>query len=87
MACKTHRLVKLMPWDGGPVKAWKRPLLLVLSIPLLALGIYVMWWIREPGMVAWILAVLVTGLAALGLFASTVGCDKCVARMFGKPDF
>jgi hypothetical protein len=88
MACKTHRLVNLMPFgDGAPVKAWKRPLLAFLAIPLLALGIFVLWSVHEPGIIAWISALSIAGLAVLGLFVSIAGCDTCVARVFGKIDF
>ena len=73
--------------EGGPAKAWKRPLLAVLSLPLAALGIAIVWFIQELGVVAWLSAVFITGLAVLDLLTSIIGCDSCVAKLFGKMDF
>jgi hypothetical protein len=86
--CPVHHIVNSVCfWGPRPEKAWKRPLTALLSIPLIALGIAVIWLTDDPGVFGWSLGLMVTAMGFLGVTVAIVGCDACVARTFGDFDF
>jgi Na+/melibiose symporter-like transporter len=72
-------------WGACPEAHWKRPLLFLCAIMLLA-GITALFWFHESenATVLYVLGIPLALLAILGLLVAARGCEACVARMFGS---
>jgi hypothetical protein len=71
-------------WGPRQVKSWKRPALLICSIPLLAGGMPFAWVMLQMQSIAGaILGLFIFAVGACGIVTSAIGCDDCVARLFG----
>lgn len=84
VTCKTVDFICF--WGDMPEKKWKRPLLFLLSLFGLAGGGYLFRVSEHPSSQDPFTMVLASVLAILlifGLIVSLVGCDRCVARLFG----
>lgn len=75
-------------WGDMPQRKWKRPVLGVLSSVMLFGGGYVIYRVFQnegPQNILFIILVVFLGLLALlGLASSLIGCDRCVAKIFGS---
>lgn len=85
--CPTCRIVDtLCFWGDMPQKRWKRPVMLAISIASLG-GL---WFLQNKHLLdrvfAQIVAVLVALVLLLGIVVSLIGCDRCVAKLFGKAE-
>ena len=70
-----------------PEKKWKRPLLFILSFIGLVGGGYLFYISKhlssnDPFTI--ILALVCGAFLLLGLVVSAVGCNRCVAKLFGN---
>lgn len=88
MSCKLCPIVDRVCFWGalGPVKRWKRPVLLACSVAILGLGIfYCVLLLTRPHNAANIaLGILTLAIGMFGLIVSWLGCDECVAKAFGR---
>lgn len=72
-------------WGPQPVKSWKRPAMLAVSVPTLVGGIAFAWTmpqIQTLGGAAFCFVLLALGIS--GIVTSSAGCDHCVARLWGS---
>ena len=77
---------KLCFWGPRPEKAWKRPLLFVLSL-LMGMGFGSLPWLlhdRPNYALFFLIGAPLTAAAALSVLVSINGCDACVARLLGE---
>lgn len=85
--CVYGRVVnRLCFWGPMPEANWKRPLLLISSIPLLA-GLPTLFWVfrdHKDAAVLYILGGFIFAVALLGFMVGLNGCRACVARMAGS---
>ena len=73
-------------WGPMPEATWKRPLLLLSTIPFLA-GVPALFWAfrdHKDAAVLYVLGGTLFALALLGLMVGINGCRACVARMAGS---
>ncbi len=71
-------------WGPRPVKSWKRPVLLLISVPILAGGFAFAWvMFQQQSIAGAVLGLFVLAAGACGIVISLFGCDDCVARLFG----
>jgi len=71
-------------WQAGPVKPWKRWVLLIGSVAVLLLGFSLASdLLQAPSIVGAFFALLILAMGAFGIVVSLFGCDDCVARCFG----
>ncbi len=73
-------------WGPYPEAHWKRPVLLLCAVLLLA-GTATLFWLFHDNKnvtVLYVLGIPLAMLATLGLLVAARGCDACVARMFGS---
>ncbi len=86
--CPTCKAVNFICfWGDMPQKKWKRPILLILCLVGLIGGSFLFYVSEHPSAkepFTILLALALAALLALGLLASFIGCDRCVARLFGK---
>lgn len=69
-----------------PEKQWKRPMLFILSFTILIGGGYLFSinehpYSKEP--ITLMLLALVSAVLILAIIVSIIGCNRCVARIFG----
>jgi hypothetical protein len=83
MPCLFCRVVNtLCYWGPRQIKAWKRPVLCVLSVPILLGGLAFTWAMFDKQSVAGAgIGLFIAVVGALGIGVSLRGCDQCVARM------
>jgi hypothetical protein len=87
MPCRFCGIVNTICYGGPrPVKSWKRPVLLVVSLPILAGGGAFGWvmFFSKASIVGAVLGLFVLAMGACGIVISILGCDNCVARFFGE---
>jgi hypothetical protein len=71
-------------WGPRPVKSWKRPALVICSVPILGGGFaYAMAMLQVQSIVDLVLGLILLAMGACGIVTSLVGCDDCIARLFG----
>src|SRR5262245_44458622 len=74
-------------WGPRPARKWKRPVLFVISIPILLLGAVVFFlppqYTPLELLPLYVLSGFVQFIGLLGLIVSLLGCNACVARTFG----
>lgn len=70
-------------WGPRPVKAWKRPALLVGSVPIIVGSLAIAWAIFGQSIIGVILGLFMSAVGAFRVVISLFGCDECVARFFG----
>jgi hypothetical protein len=73
-------------WGPRPVKSWKRPVLLIGFVPVLA-GCFAYAWVmlQHQSIPGAVLGLFLLAAGACGIVISLFGCDDCVARLFGDP--
>lgn len=85
--CVYGRIVnKLCFWGPMPEATWKRPLLLLAALPILA-GLPAVFWAsrdHKEAAVIYLLGGFLFALALLGFMVGINGCRACVARMLGS---
>ncbi len=90
--CPTCKLIdKICYWGDMPIKKWKRPILYIISL-VFFLGwglLFVLLMISFDFsdidlIVTALLSFFLMLLGLLGLKVSIIGCDRCVARIFGS---
>ncbi len=90
LTCSTCALVNtLCFWGDIPAKKWKRPALAILSIVILSGGGYLFstsWSSTLQSPIVLLLTLVLVVLFTFSLILSIIGCDKCVAKIFGKID-
>lgn len=90
MRCRTHPIVnKLSFLQSGAERGWKRPVLALLSLPIIGLGAAVsLGSFSVDGAIGPIILLLLGLITAafglLGLSVSMLGCSECVTKMFGR---
>jgi uncharacterized membrane protein HdeD (DUF308 family) len=71
-------------WGPRPVRSWKRPVLLIGSVPILVGGFAFAWvMFQQQSIAAALLGLTLLAMGAFGIVTSLLGCDDCVARLFG----
>jgi len=87
-SCATCKIVnKVCFWGEMPQKKWKRPALFILSIVLLVGGSYLYSINEHPSShepFTLVLLLLAVSILLFGLLVSVIGCNSCVARIFGN---
>ena len=73
-------------WGPRAEKKWKRPVLFLCSVPILALGLVPLFLPLAQGTVLQLLGLYVLFgfilfIAVLGILVSLFGCNACVARL------
>ena len=72
-------------WGEMPVRAWKRPALLVASAAIAIVFLALGWFAEGEQDAGEQIAVVVGTLFGLaGTSIALFGCDKCAARVFGS---
>lgn len=85
--CPTCKVVNFVCfWGDKPQKEWKRPILFVLSLLVLIGGSYLFYISEHPSSkdpFTIILAIIIATLFMFCIAVSVLGCNRCVARLFG----
>lgn len=86
MSCRFCGAVNtLCYWGPRPVKTWKRPVLLVISVPIVIGGFAFAWAMFGHQSILGVMLGLFLGAAGIfGIVIALLGCDECVARYSGS---
>lgn len=87
MACQYCSTInRLCFWGPRPEAGWKRPVLLLCSVAIVAGCSWVLWQFgsRPDAFLLLILSACIAGVGGLGILVCIHGCNACVARLFGE---